>query len=432
MNRETEFNEQEKRYLKAGYDYIRIEDWDGALKHFEKVLEINPSNAWAHIEIAKLYRNKTEFRTAEDKFKKALNLPLDAQQAQEAHISLGEIYRLLGKYNLAAKEFDKAREINPNNERLRTFLARAKEVRGFRKEIPPYRVFFTWRIHYQCNYRCSYCNAPKPEKPFFEQEKRNVAVYQGLQRCIESWRGVYEKYGSCRIRLDGGEPSVYPSFIELVEGISQYHYLQINTNLSFDIHSFLQKVNPERVRLDASFHPEYLSLEDFVDRIRQLRANKFKIVVAVVAYPPFLNKISEYKRPIEELHIPFIVHPFSGEFNRKSYPRDYRMEEVSRIYSLDEASRLIMSWRKGEDKTTRGRLCHMGQMYATIFPNGEVFRCCVQDNRLSLGSLFDGGFKLLDSPLVCNCQSCPCWRCMIVTEEEHWTKLWMDDWEIPC
>jgi hypothetical protein len=107
------------------------------------------------------------------------------------------------------------------------------------------------------------------------------------------------------------------------------------------------------------------------------------------------------------------------------------MEEVSKIYSLDEASRLIMGWRKGENKVTKGKLCRMGQIYGRIYPNGDVYRCCADGGLLKLSNICDDTFKLLDEPLECTSENCPCWKSMIVCEEERWTHLWLDDWELP-
>ncbi|GAI14765.1 unnamed protein product, partial [marine sediment metagenome] len=53
------------------------------------------------------------------------------------------------------KELELAYKVNSKNCHLGTWLKRVDEVNGFRKEIPPYRVFFTWGMHYKCNYKCS-------------------------------------------------------------------------------------------------------------------------------------------------------------------------------------------------------------------------------------------------------------------------------------
>lgn len=390
-----------------------------------------PVNIWARIESGKEYKRASKLDLAEKEFREILGMTPNNEQAEQAHILLGEIYRVQGRYELAMEEFQEALKINPDNKKLSMWLERVNEVFTFRKEIAPYRVFFTWGMHYECNYRCSYCNTPKPEKACFNDEKKNCANYLNVQEWIRVWDNIYKKYGTCRIRLDGGEPSIYPSFIELAEAVSKYHLLQINTNLSFDAKHFVNKIFPDRVRIDASLHLEYMTVSEFLAKIKILHQYKFKIVVSCVAYPPFLDRINECKRPFEDLHIPFVIHPFSGEFNGKSYPKAYEMEEVSKIYSLDEASKLIMGWRKGENRITKGKFCRMGQIYGRIYPNGDVYRCCAEAGMLKIGNICDDEFKLLDEPLECTSEDCPCWKCMILSEEARWTPLWLDDWELP-
>jgi tetratricopeptide (TPR) repeat protein len=431
MNKENVLFEEEQAYLKEGYLCIKNEAWDMAIEKFKKALDVNPGNIWARIELGKLYRNKLDFGNAEKEFREALTMTLNSEQKEQVCICLGGIYWLRGNYGIAMQELREALKINPCNKKLNKWIKNRECINGFRKEIAPYRVFFTWGMHYECNYRCSYCYAPKPEKLLFDEKNQNKALYLSLDEWIRIWDNIYGKYGSCRIRLDGGEPSMYPLFIELVAKVSRQHLLQINTNLSFDVSEFAKVASPEMVRIDASFHPEFSTIENFVDKIKVLNECGFKLVVSCVAYPPFLDKIKEYKEPFEKLHIPFITHPFSGEFNGKSYPRAYEIEEISKIYNLDEASRLVMGWRKGEKNITKGKFCRMGQSYGRIYPNGDVYRCCAEGGMFKIGNIAQNTFQLLDEAIECGSENCPCWKCMIVCEERRWAPLWLDEWELP-
>ncbi len=431
MNNEQIAHKSEQEYIESGRNYLKQGKWDDAIREFKKVLEINPLNIWAYIELGKLYRNKLNFDSAEKIFKEILGMSLNNEQLEQVYMALGEAYLLEGKYKQAKENFENTLKIGPGNKRLKEWLEDKNKTHSFRKEIAPYRVFFTWGIHYQCNFRCSYCNAPKPENASFNEKEQNRATYLGIKEWICAWNNIYKKYGSCRIRLDGGEPSIYPYFTELVAEISKQHLIQINTNLSFNVLNFAKKVSLDRVRIDASFHPEFLDFEDFLHKILVFKEHGFKIVVSCVAYPPFLDKINDYKKPFATLDIPFIIHPFSGDFNGKNYPKAYELEEVSKIYNLDEASKLIMGWRKGEKNITKGKICRMGQIYGRIYPNGDVYRCCADGGTLKIGNIFDESFQLLDEPLECSSENCPCWKCMIIGEEERWSSRWLDDWELP-
>jgi len=150
-----------------------------------------------------------------------------------------------------------------------------------RKSIPPYQVFFTWDIHYACNYKCSYCIL-KEEWDALSKKNR----YPGINKWIEIWDSIYRKYGSCRLHISGGEPFVYPSFLELIAHLAEKHTLTFDTNLSLDVFSFTKKIKPERVRFAATFHPEFTELASYLERVKHLKENGFEIIVDYVAYPP--------------------------------------------------------------------------------------------------------------------------------------------------
>jgi hypothetical protein len=73
----------------------------------------------------------------------------------------------------------------------------------------------------------------------------------------------------------------------------------------------------------------------------------------------------------------------------------------------------------------------MGQMYARIYPDGEVYGCCTDNGLLNLGNLYKGTVKLLEEPFVCGHQACRCWRSMAVGDEQRWLHTWLDEWEMP-
>jgi MoaA/NifB/PqqE/SkfB family radical SAM enzyme len=429
--------------FETGNLLARQGDEAGAADAYEKVLAADPAHVPAMIELGKLCaRRKDEARARELLAQAARRAPGN----YAAHLELGKLCWLRGEYAPAQQAFEAARRIEPGDGVLGSWLARSDEVPAPRREQSPYRVHLTWGMNYECNYRCSYCHAPKPEQPDFAVKTKFRTAYPGLKRIVEAWDGVADAYGSCRIRLDGGEPSVYPDFMAIVAHLSRRHWLQVNTNLSFDVERFCREIDPRHVRIDASFHSEYVPLDAFAAKIKTLKAHGFKLVVSFVAYPPFVDRIRSCKPVFGDCGVPFIIHPYSGEYGGKDYPRGYNAEEVKAIYNIDQESKGELEWR--QDKTGAAteqgpaapapppaantvKRCRMGQMYARIYPSGDVFRCCTDDGLLSLGNLYAGSFRLLDEPVPCEHPGCRCWRCMTIGEEQRWLHTWLDDWEMP-
>ncbi len=113
------------------------------------------------------------------------------------------------------------------------------------------RLCASWDIHVNCNYRCPYCFY---EEEWEEHKKRNL--FLPAQEWIKYWNKIYQEYGCCHIDISGGEPFIYPSFLELISELSKVHSLGIVTNLSWEVGPFIDRISPARVKL----HPQLSSL----------------------------------------------------------------------------------------------------------------------------------------------------------------------------
>lgn len=289
----------------------------------------------------------------------------------------------------------------------------------FTRRTPPYKVFFTWEITYECNYRCTYCHAPKPWKVYTIKPR-----YPGKEKWIEIWEGIYERYGESEIIISGGEPFVYPDVMEIAMRLSEIHMIEFCTNLYFDATSLIRCMNPKRVRVGTSFHPEFTRLEFFIKKVKLIKDNGFETWVNFVPWPPFLSQLEDIKNVLQENGIKIIIQPFIGQHEGKQYPQGYTDEEkkILGIFN-DEANRETVDFKTTERSNKKGRLCRMGENYAFIHPDGETERCC-RDHSLKLGNMIDNTFKLLEEPMSCQAEDCNCWRCMLVETEPKWVKYW--------
>lgn len=322
------------------------------------------------------------------------------------------------EYPKHSKQYEPTKEEEVNNISLSVKIPE----HNLKTTVAPYRVFFTWDVHYRCNYKCSYCNAQKPEQDDFIE-----ARYLEVDKWIAIWDDIYKKYGSCEIQLTGGEPFIYPGIMDLITRLSKIHTLEFSTNLSWEIGPFIENISPERARIGVSFHPEFIDFNRFLEKVLILKNNGFEVWVNYVAYPPLLKDMPKYKLEVERAKMHFSILPFSGKFEGRSYPDDY-LEFERRIMNGDDndiVNKKTISWKtEKQNITTKGKLCRMGQMYAKIHPDGEAYRCCAIGST-KLGNLIDGTFKLLEEPLVCEYGQCPCWRCMLVGQEDNWSRHWV-------
>lgn len=289
---------------------------------------------------------------------------------------------------------------------------------------PPYRVYWCWDITYECNYRCSYCIVDR------WRETRYISINEW--KII--WDEIFENYGSTHIRFSGGEPFVYPNFIELLKILGEKHTLNITTNLSFNAKELLKEtasiIDKCSLSLSASYHPEYQKLNDFIKKVIYLKSNGIYVSVSIVAWPPILKNIPLIKRNMEENNIEFLIIPLQGRFFDKNYPEDYTEQELIFLKNMsvttsNPASKDMINFKVNkEDNNIKKRLCRMGQNFGLIRPNGDVFRCCTFEKDAYLGNIIDRTFKLLDKPTWCEINPCTCYRAMLVGEEDKYPLKW--------
>ena len=270
---------------------------------------------------------------------------------------------------------------------------------------------FTWDLWYGCNYRCGYC--------WWEMDglwDKLAAQHRILppEDWLAVWAHIRAAHGDVRIDILGGEPLLYPRCDELLEGLSRLHTVQTTTNLALPLDrldALLDRLSPERVHFNASFHPDFVSLDDFMARALRLQDRGFEPGVLVVTWPPLLERLPAWREAFVSRAIPFTPMVFQGRWQGRSYPETFTEGEKKLIASLmiDLAIKDAEVKYRLDRGATRGKLCHAGRVYANVKADGTVYRCG-QDafGRRPLGSIFDPGFRLPAEPQPCPYESCSC------------------------
>ncbi|MBI3552379.1 MAG: radical SAM protein [Elusimicrobia bacterium] len=267
-------------------------------------------------------------------------------------------------------------------------------------------IRITWNIHWSCNFRCSYC--------FFdgnwgEYGKRNV--YKTVPEWMAVWRRVYAKYGRAYVTINGGEPFAYPNFIELIHQLSEIHWpINITTNTSLHLDQFVKRIDPKRVSLSVSFHPQYHVIEDTIKTVRFLRENKADLgCINFVAYPPFMPELPSYIEKLAAIGESLKVIPFVGTYRGIKYPDGYDAEQKKALGMKDD-------WIDG--KRHKGMLCRAGHKSALLLPDGNVTRCGQIGDPGIFGNIFEADFSLLDKPTPCDVEFCPCDEWKVIPDEK--------------
>ena len=261
-------------------------------------------------------------------------------------------------------------------------------------------IKFSWDIHYRCNFRCPYCWF---YKEWAKMSSRNV--YLSPDEWMVHWKRIYDRYGEVKIEIVGGEPFIYPHFIELIKKLSDIHLIKITTNLSGDIERFVKEISPEMVSLDLNYHLFFIDLETAIKKAQLLNNSGFKSGICFLAYPPQMKQIDRLSKVFKDAGINFALAAFWGEHEGKKYPESYTPEEreMMRPY-LGDVDRLSYHLNA---KSPRGKLCNAGYKYASIQGDGNVVRCGPLADK-SIGNILNEDFKLYEKPFSCESDLCPC------------------------
>ena len=270
------------------------------------------------------------------------------------------------------------------------------------------RITFSWDIHYACNYRCPYCWYTA-DGTFLKNKNK----YLPSKELIDIWTDMHRKHGSLWIDIIGGEPFIYPDFNEIIRELSKMHFIEITSNLSTDLSSSLSGINPEMVRIAGTLHPLFADLRVFIRNLLALKEHGIKTFALYLAYPPQIPLIPYYREKFACCGIDFSVITFWGEYRGVRYPEGYSQEEINIIEPfLGERGKEKYQLRPKEVKR---KICRAGQIYVNLKADGSAYRCGSPKSQ-SLGNLFAGNFQLLDKPMPCDSEFCPCneWAGLLV------------------
>jgi MoaA/NifB/PqqE/SkfB family radical SAM enzyme len=279
-----------------------------------------------------------------------------------------------------------------------------------------YDILADWTLNTYCNLSCPYCFLSKRSR----KDVKKIG-HSNIRRVIDFFN---DSKLTWLIHMSGGEPFIYPKFVELCQGLTEKHYISINTNLTLTVvNDFIKKINPNRVAfINCSLHyderKQRHSVDFFTRQFKGLKEAGFNCFITQVFYSP---TITRFKSLFDDFKIKGLtIRPkvFRGYYNSKHYPESYTevekklfMTYSSLAHKLEPASDthidpiLDQKFIDGE-LSFKGIPCNAGKKSVYIKFNGDIVRCHASNK--PLGNIFRGCFRLNDSAEVCPFTICPC------------------------
>lgn len=281
-----------------------------------------------------------------------------------------------------------------------------------------YDIEADWHLLNTCNYRCSYC--------FFAPETLGAKLTTYAD--TNTWGSSFDRTGKTwLVHLTGGEPGIYPRFVELCRSLTRRHLISLNSNLTHSsFFQFARSIDPQRVSfINAGLHlkerEERGDITRFIDHATLLQDSGFRLLISIVATPEALLRFEEAAERLRPANLFPIPKLFRGTFNGKLYPEAYSdnerkafrnyasqardfYENINKRWSGQPSIDILNDDRYLEGLPNyNGRMCSAGSRFVQIYPNGDVFRCGGLDFQ---GNLLAGtvAFRLGAEP--CTTQHC--------------------------
>ena len=264
-----------------------------------------------------------------------------------------------------------------------------------------------WNLTRSCNFQCPYCYFPHDASP--------VKVQFPLEK-LESFLASTGK--EWVIGMTGGEPFLYPGFLDICERLTRNHIIRIDTNLSLlnRVREFTERIDPARVRdLYVSLHIEERErkggVETFIEAANLLKEKGFIFKVNYVLHPNLVSRFAQDKEFYGGRGVELTPRPFKGIFENKVYPTAYSDEAKAHFKGFEDAGKKMVF-------NFQGVPCEGGRSFIRLDPDGAVFRC--SGDRTVLGNLNDS-VTLNTEAEPCRVPRCPCqgsnWTIMTPAQE---------------
>ena len=217
------------------------------------------------------------------------------------------------------------------------------DIVSFGQRTMLYRNVFnvSWILSRFCNYACSYCWAHGRSST---RDHRPLEVYLKTIDSIKE-QSRANGFNSFHFSLSGGEPTINPSFMDIVKYLADdvqncpYASLHMTSNCSQGMKwfsKFVEQVKPfHRASVTASLHTEYVKTEKkmqiFADKLILCQENDIQITINQVMRPNYFEDdwnnalffhekgINTTLKPQSDEHANFIVDGYTDEMLEKLY-----------------------------------------------------------------------------------------------------------------
>ena len=256
----------------------------------------------------------------------------------------------------------------------------------------------TWHLNRDCNFNCKYCYVSRLQT--LGQKGHGVDIdIEAFRKNKVNWKSVM---------MSGGEPFIYPHYVELCKKMTELFHIGINTNLSTsNIYDFADTVDPKKVdEIHASFHLGQRKRTDwwkFAEKYKYLEAKGFPITASQVIHPTLASEYIDAFDFLKERGVHLNPKIYEGYHRLRLYPAMYKNKIRKMMINYSE---YILPPLLFGNLDWEGKPCSAGYNFMQIQYNGNAFRC--QGDKTHLGNLYAGDITTFEETQNCYSKICDC------------------------
>lgn len=264
-----------------------------------------------------------------------------------------------------------------------------------------------WNMTRKCNFRCSYCYFPHDASPVTEilPVDRILRLLAQNPCHVDEQKGEDNTGSGWLVGLTGGEPLLYPGFVDICRRLTHEHRIGLDSNLSIPsrVREFAEQIDPARVDyIYASLHIEererIKGVDAFIANVVLLQERGFRVIVNSVLHPSLVDRFLTDQERFARSGVTLVPRPFKGEYCGQRYPEAYG-PEVRAIFADHPQAGTKMVYN------FKGVPCYGGMRFTRLEPDGTVLRCSGDKTRL--GNVLED-VRLNRAPQPCTVSKCPC------------------------
>ena len=245
-------------------------------------------------------------------------------------------------------------------------------------------ISITWSIIDECNLSCVYC----PCK-YKQIQDKYIDINKYKYKKILEFINFVNKYKKVSLQLYGGEPTIAPFFMKMMDKLDKIYNISIVTNTTFNF-NFIDKLNLYGYDLifRCSYHKS-VDPELYYNNIKYIIKNKKNLVecrIMLKHYDTNYLSILELRKKLEKLvkindNIEIIYSPII-EYNSCKIDKNIlklldksNSQKLKIEYCNSPGIFEIINTRKDRDNNFKFYRCYCGQKNLVIDPKGNVFYC---------------------------------------------------------